>query len=43
MGCGCCKETKIVDATVAVVQTQNVAATKIPYGYVFIYPGKSLN
>ncbi|CAF3542308.1 unnamed protein product [Rotaria socialis] len=40
MGCGCCKETKIVDATWAVVQTQNVAATEIPYGYVFIYPGK---
>ncbi|CAF4013160.1 unnamed protein product [Rotaria magnacalcarata] len=41
MGSGCCKETKIVDTSLAVVQTQNVAATEIPYGYVFIYPGKS--
>ena len=39
MGAGCCKTT-IADVSMAVVQTQNVAATEIPYGYVFIYPGE---
>lgn len=39
MGSGCCK-TKIVDASVAVIKTEDVAATEIPYGYVFLYPGK---
>ncbi|CAF3581062.1 unnamed protein product [Rotaria sp. Silwood1] len=38
MGSGCCK-TKIADASLAVMQTQHEAATEIPYGYVFIYPG----
>ncbi len=41
MGSGCCKKAKIADASLTVVQTQNEAATEIPYGYVFIYPGKS--
>ncbi|CAF1492171.1 unnamed protein product, partial [Rotaria sordida] len=39
MGSGCCTKTKIADASLAVVQTQHEAATEIPYGYVFIYPG----
>ncbi|CAF1194839.1 unnamed protein product [Adineta steineri] len=39
MGSGCCKNTQIYDAAVAVVQTQNVGATEIPFGYVLIYPG----
>jgi len=40
MGSGCCKKTKIADASLAVVQTQNEAATETPYGYVYIYPSK---
>jgi hypothetical protein len=40
MGSGCCKTTKIADASLLVMQTQNEVATKVPYGYVLIYPGK---
>lgn len=41
MGCGCCKEPAALVMPPPVVQTQNIAATQIPYGYVFIYPGIS--
>lgn len=42
MGSGCSKSTKVANATVSVTLTQQVAATEIPYGYVIIYPGKSI-
>ena len=41
MGNEWCKKTKIEKAAVITMQTQNVAATVIPYGYVLIYPGKA--
>ncbi|UJR07871.1 hypothetical protein I4U23_012153 [Adineta vaga] len=39
MGSGCCKKTKIADASLTVIQRQNEAAMETPFGYVFIYPG----